>query len=185
MKEYSLLAKEKAYQLLNTGALILVSTMSTDQQYDIAPIAWQCPVDFDPVTKILFVTDKNHCTFRNIVETRQFIISIPHIIQVKLIKDVGSCSGSDTNKFEKFKIAAFKGNKINCLIPEEVIGFIECKCYNIVEDVTVAIVFGEVISASVDKEAYSNCLLSEKPEGKTLHHLSGNKFIAPGDFIIS
>jgi flavin reductase (DIM6/NTAB) family NADH-FMN oxidoreductase RutF len=184
MKEYISIPKDKAYHLLNFGPMILVSTVSADNKHNITPIAWQCPVEYDPTTRVLFVTDKDHKAFKNISETGHFIISVPHVSQLHLVKDLGSCSGNDTDKIEKYNINTFNGNKVNCVIPDDVIGFLECKLYKVVDEGSVAIIFGEVIAASADKEAYTGRVLTEKEEGKTIHHLGGSKFFSPSDTTI-
>jgi len=184
MKDYIRLSNAKAYQLLNSGAMILISTVSANGKYDIAPIAWQCPIDYDPVTRLLFVCDSDHQTFKNISETRQFGISVPHVSQLILVKEVGSCSGRDNDKFSKFNIQTFQPENINCLFPEDCIGYIECRVYNIITDCSVSLVFGEVLSSKADREAYNMRLLSEAEAGKTIHHLGGKIFISTGDNII-
>jgi flavin reductase (DIM6/NTAB) family NADH-FMN oxidoreductase RutF len=183
MKEYISIANEKAYKLLNTGALVLVCTVSANGQYNIAPIAWHCPVDYDPVTRLLFVTDQSHKTFSNIEETRQFVISVPHFGQVELVKILGSCSGHDTNKIDTLLIETIYAEVINCKVPLDCIGYIECQVYNIVKDKEVALVFGEAVRAKVDKEAFNNRLLSETEAGKPIHHLGGKLFYTASDVI--
>ena len=182
MKEYIKISNAKAYHLLNTGALILVSSISKDKKHDVAPIAWQCPVDFEPVTKLMIACDKDHKTFSNISETRQFCISVPHISQLNIVKNLGSCSGHTEDKIRKFNLTTTDCETIHCIAPEDCIAYLECKVYNIIEDET-GLIFGEVINAKADKHAYSGRLLSETEAGKTIHHLGGKVFITTGDKI--
>ena len=184
VKEYIKISNDKAYKLLNTGAMLLISTVSIEGKFDIAPIAWQCPVDYDRVTKLLFVCDKNHKTFRNITETEQFALSIPHIDQLKLLKDLGSCSGHDTDKIQKFNIHVAETDKINCCVPMNCIAYLECKLSKILDEGDVAIILGNVIHVKVDKEAFNKRLLSETESGKTIHHLGGKIFISTSDFLL-
>ena len=116
MKDYIKLSNEKAYHLLNSGALILVSTRDKKGNQNIASIAWQCPVDYDRATRLLFICDKDHKTFSNIEETNEFVISLPHISQVNLVKNLGSVSGKEVNKFTKFSVPTMADEKIKCLI---------------------------------------------------------------------
>lgn len=180
-KEYIKIHNDKAYHLLNSGALVLVSTVSKENEYDITPIAWHSPVDFDPTTRLLFVTDKEHKTYKNICETKVFGISIIHRDQIKIVKELGSISGHHANKIDKFTIQTHDAETINCKLPDKCIGYLECQVYNVIEDGGVAIIFGEVISAMVDKNAYNHRLICENEAGKTLHHLSGKIFIAPAN----
>jgi flavin reductase (DIM6/NTAB) family NADH-FMN oxidoreductase RutF len=184
LKEYIKISNDKAYKLLNTGALLLISSVSIEGKFDISPIAWQCPVDYDRVTKLLFVCDKNHKTFKNISETEQFAVSIPHIDQLKLLKDLGSCSGHDIDKIQQFKIQVIETEKINCCVPVNCIAYLECKTSKIIDESNVAIIFGNVIHAKVDKEAFNRRLLSETESGKTIHHLGGKIFITTSDHLL-
>jgi flavin reductase (DIM6/NTAB) family NADH-FMN oxidoreductase RutF len=184
MATYQQISNNKAYHLLNPGSLILVSSVSGEGVYNIAPIAWQCPVEYDPVTRLLFVCDLEHKTYKNITETKTFIISVPHANQLKLIKDFGGCSGNEIDKFKQLNIHSFKGSKVNSLIPEGVIGFLECKLYNVVIDGAVGLLFGEVVNAMVQEGLYEGRLLTENEECKPIHHLAGKKFYIPGDRVL-
>lgn len=177
MKNYVNISNEKAYHLLNSGAIILVSSRSLLNEYNVAPIAWHSPVDYGKTTKLLFVCDREHKTYQNIVDTSEFIISIPHVSQLKLTKELGNYSGRDINKFQLFAIDALNGKKINCKAPNNCIGYIECKLTKIVEEDSVGIIIGEALNTIVDHDSYTGRIMAENAEGKTIHHLGGNKFI--------
>jgi flavin reductase (DIM6/NTAB) family NADH-FMN oxidoreductase RutF len=184
MKNYVNISNEKAYHLLNTGALILVSSRSKLNDYNIAPIAWNSPVDYGKTTKLLFVIDTAHKTYENIIETKELIVSIPHASQLKLIKELGNYSGRDINKFNQFGINTRNGKKVDCKAPENCIGYIECKLLKVIEEDSVGIVICEALNTVVDHDAYTGRLLSEKTEGKTIHHLGGNMFITFSDELL-
>lgn len=184
MKEYIRISNEKAYQLINSGALLIACTTSNSGQFDMALIAWHTPVDYDPVTRLLIVLDKQHKTFKNITETKQFALAIPHIDQLALVKQLGSCSGIEVNKIEKFHLETFEADQMKILLPTECIGYIECKVYNILNDGEVALIFGEAVFVKVDKEAYTGRLLTETKAAKILYHVSGKQFTYPADEVI-
>jgi flavin reductase (DIM6/NTAB) family NADH-FMN oxidoreductase RutF len=184
MKEYIKISNEKGYQILNSGPLLLISSISFDNKNNIAPIAWQCLVNFEPVTKMMIACDKDHKTFKNILETKQFCISVPHISQLKLVKDLGSCTGNEIDKFEKFKLTTIKCDIVKCIAPEDCIAYLECRVYNIITNDSTGLIFGEVLNTKVDKLAYNGRLLSEKESGKTIHHLGGKVFISMADQLL-
>ena len=184
MKEYIKVSNEKGYQFLNSGALILVSSVGLNKNYDIAPIVWCCPIDYDKFTRLLFVCDKKHFTYKNIQETKQFGISVPDISQLQLVKDTGGCSGRDTDKIAKFNINVIDSEIIDVKLPFGAIAYIECKVYNIIMDGEVALIFGETVFVKADREAYNNRLLSETEAAKTIHHLGGKAFITTSDIIL-
>ena len=129
---------------------------------------------------------KVHKTYRNILETNKFIAGMPHISQVEMVRQTGSISGEKTDKFKEFKIDCSIGENIDCKIPDNMVGYLECKVVEIFDTGHLALVLGEVVNASVNPEAFDlneERLLCEKPAGKCIYHMGGGKFLAPGDII--
>jgi len=182
--KYIEIENNKIYKLLNNGCLIIVSTSDKNGNKNIAPIAWQTPVDYDPVTKILIVCDSNHKTSNNIKETKKFVIVIPHKSQKKLVIESGNITGNKFNKIEKLKVNYFLSKNYKYIIPEGSIGYIECELIKEYEEDGVLIFIGKAIFAEVNQESFADRLLCEKDEGKTLHHLGGNIFITSADKIL-
>jgi flavin reductase (DIM6/NTAB) family NADH-FMN oxidoreductase RutF len=183
MKTYKTITPDKAYKLLNTGAIILVSTKGRNDVKNLTPIAWNTLVDYEPVTRLLFVCDKEHKTYTNIIEDMRFVVILPHVSQTSLIKQLGSVSGKITDKIQQFEVNIFKSDLYEFDIPEGSIAYLECKVYRILDEGGVSIIFGEVENAKVDDEAFTDRLLSEKDAGKTLHHLGSKQFVQPGNDI--
>ncbi len=180
-KKYTDIPLDKAYKLINTGMLVVISSKTNDSTYNVAPIAWNCPVEYDPVTRIMFVCDKEHQTYVNCLKYNEFGVMIPHISQVNLVKKIGSCSGKEFDKFEKYHIQSFKAKNIDVIFPTDAIGYLECKIYKIIDDESVAIIMGKVLHAVVHEAAFEKRLLTEKPEGKAIHHLGGKVFSTSGE----
>jgi flavin reductase (DIM6/NTAB) family NADH-FMN oxidoreductase RutF len=184
MKTYKPISPEKAYKLLNTGAIILIGSVDSAGVTNLTPIAWNTLVDYEPVTRLLFVCDKGHKTYENISNTSHFVVVLPHSSQSELVKQLGSSSGKEVRKIEKFNVPFFASEKYQFPIPEDSIAYLECKVYRILDEGGVGIIFGEVEYAMADNLAFTDRLLSETEAGKTLHHLGGKQFIHPGDKII-
>lgn len=174
---YKKIAPSKTYRLINTGALMLISTMSKKKEHDIAPIAWVCPQELEP-PRLLICCDAGHRTYSNIKTTKKFIASIPHISQAATVEQCGSVSGRDADKFAKFAIKSITGKKTGCRVPLGVIGYLECrvkKAYNI--EGTMVIV-ADVLAAAADPRGFrGGRLLAEKAGGKAIHHLGGSGFV--------
>ncbi len=179
------LKKELIYRLININPLLLISTISKDKKYNIAPIAWGCPQEINP-PRLLICIDTGHKTFENIVKTKKFVACIPGISQLKLVKNTGSMSGKEVDKFKKFNIKSFTAPETGCKIPDGIIGYLENKVFKIIKIDTTAIVIGNVITAAVNKDAFDGKrLLAEKKKGKVIYHLGKNKFITTGNIIYS
>jgi len=184
MKEYADMPINEAYRLIGHGPVVLVSTCSSGGKYDIAPISWNCPVDNDPPLIILAV-DRDHTTFKNIKESKECILIIPHKTQVEIVKNTGACSGREIDKLKKFNIQCFNGRSAEAKIIKDCIGYMECRLKEIVKaDIEHGLIIVECIYAAARKDVYRNKrLLTESAEGKTLHHLGNNIFTSPSDEI--
>lgn len=175
---------DEAYRLINTGPVVMVSTISENNEYDIAPIAWVSPARKAP-SRVVIGVGRGHKTFTNIEETGKFIVAVPNISQVEMVKATGSVSGVDVDKFKEFDIEYIKGREVDCKIPCGVIGYIECKLLEIYGNDPLALILGEAVSAAVEEAAYDGTrILSESPAGKTVHHLGEKRFMTLGDAVI-
>lgn len=184
MNNYIEVPSSQAYRLVNIGPVILVSTCSKDGQFDIAPMAWNCPIHKAP-TRILVAIGKRHQTYRNIKDTGYFIICIPHESQAKMVMGTGAVSGKNTDKFSMFKIQTFNGAKLKAKIPVGCLAYIECKLFKTFDPGGSELIIGECIYAAADKNGFNKRLLPENKDGKTLHHLGGRDFVTTSDYVIS
>jgi flavin reductase (DIM6/NTAB) family NADH-FMN oxidoreductase RutF len=179
---YKNVEKEKIHRLINVNPLLLISTVSKDKKYDIAPIAWICPQEIDP-PRLLTSIDKGHQTYKNIKATKLFVACIPNIKQVDIVKKTGNISGSDLDKFKKFKIDSFIDNETGCKIPDGVIAYLRCKIKEVIYPS--AIIIADIISAEADEYAFDGDYLKvDNPKGKVIYHLGGDKFVTFANQIV-
>lgn len=116
-----------AYKLLTPGQTVLIATKGKrDGQYNLTPIAWTCPLDYEPVTKVLFVSDPAHQAAANIRRTNEFAVCVPLSNDDLIIEQCGSVSSADADKFAQFSISAHKAAAIDVMIPENCQSWIEC-----------------------------------------------------------
>lgn len=160
--KYEAVRPEEAYKMLNPGPLVLVA--SKGEVYDLAPIAWNCPVDYEPVTKVLFVSDPAHQTALNIKKTGEFALCVPHASQGDIVERCGSVSGKDTDKYSRFSIPALRGRSADVLIPDGCVGWIECGLVRVIAEGSVELFIGEARSAWVREGAWKNGLLKDSEE---------------------
>ncbi len=135
----------EAYRLVTPGVPVLVA--SKGRHYNLAPIAWNCPLDYEPVTKLLFVCDPAHQTARNVKETGEFAVCVPESADAPLIELCGSVSSPDIDKFERFSIASVKAEKIDVRVPDSAVAWIECKLIRVIPEGAVEIFLGEAVAA--------------------------------------
>jgi flavin reductase (DIM6/NTAB) family NADH-FMN oxidoreductase RutF len=156
--DYTEIAIERAYGLMNTGGMIWVCTKGNDGRYDVTPIAWSCPLDYEPVSRVLFVSDPAHACFANLTNRKEYAIALPTFTQRELVEKTGSVSGADTDKFDTFDIASFPARKIDVRIPDGSAAWLECRLIRTIPEGSVSIVLGEVIAASSLNNAWKERL---------------------------
>jgi flavin reductase (DIM6/NTAB) family NADH-FMN oxidoreductase RutF len=156
--KYDEVSPAEAYELLNGGGLIWVCTKSAAGRYDLAPIAWNCPLDYEPSSRLLFVSDPKHASFVNLRSSGTFTIALPTPVQLELVEKSGSVSGSDRDKYRDFGIESFPAKSQDVLVPAGVSAWLECRLLRIVEEGSVAVVMGEVQHAEAVKEAWKERL---------------------------
>lgn len=166
--DYRSVPPKEAFSLLNCGGIVLVCTRSEAGRYDLAPIAWSCPLDYEPTSRVLFVCDPAHATHENLLAKREFALALPAFDQRDLVNAAGSSSGRDLDKYAG--IASFAASKVDARIPEGAAAWLECRLLRTVSEGSVSIVMGEVISASAVDEAWK----------KRLHYVSEAVSYAPG-----
>ena len=164
---------DEAYELLNSGGLVLVCTRSSDGRYDLAPIAWNCPLDYEPSSRVLIVVDPGHQSYRNIEESGKFALALPTWAQKALVLSTGSVSGKAEDKYRKFSIEASLAEDADALIPAGVAASLECRLLETRRLGASMVVSAEVVRASAVPDAWKY----------RLHHAGGDIFYRPGDRI--
>lgn len=169
--EYADVPLADAYGLMNCGGLVWVCTKSADGRYDLAPVAWACPLDLEPVSRVLFVCDPAHASHANLLAAGEFAIALPCAAQRDIAMRTGSLSGRDADKYAELSIGSFPAGKVDVRIPEGVAGWIECRLLRAVPEGSVSIVFGEALAAKAVPEAWK----------LRLHFVSDKIAYAPGE----
>ncbi len=170
-KPYSKISVKDAYSLQNAGGLVFVCTKGAEGRYDLAPVAWSCPLDYEPVSKFLCVLDTGHKTWADILETRRFALAFPSIGQKELVERCGSVSGFKVDKFEAFSIPSIQGKALDLRIPEGVAGWAECSLIKTEILGTSGIVYGEALEARAKKDWWK----------ERLHYVGESIYFRPGD----
>ncbi len=184
MNEFIQIPPDSAHRLINHGPTVLVSTRDEKESFNLAPIAWNCPVGKNPPT-LLIVVGKGHKTKENIEKTGEFIVCVPHRDQTEMVLKTGKISGYEVDKFSHFSIEARPAEKVNALVPVGCIGYSECRVNKVVELEKVNIFIASVVKAWAKKGTFKERLLIEKEEAKTIHHLGGHLFSVPASEIIN
>lgn len=172
-----------ASRLVNHGPTVLVTSADGDGR-NVMAAAWSMPVEFTP-PRIAVVIDKKTYTRELVASSGAFGICIPGTALVDLTYAVGSCSGRDVDKFEKFGIATRPGPVLGLpLLEDGCAAWLECRLLPEphTED-AYDTCFGEVVAAAADPRVFSGGRWNFD-EGnaplQTIHHLGGGVFVRAG-----
>ncbi|MCX7775258.1 MAG: flavin reductase [Spirochaetaceae bacterium] len=158
---YKEMPSSEAYTLQNAGGVLLLCTHGVPGQtpfYDLAPIAWSCPFDYEPVSRMLAVCDTSHQTYRDVLATGEAVLALASADMQTLCEATGSVSGALVDKYAKFNIPAFRADSMDILIPEGVPGWMECRLVQTLVRGISGILFLDVIKAFAIEEFWKHRL---------------------------
>ena len=156
----------KAFTLMESGPVVLVTT-SDKKKNNIMTISWTMVVDFTPIFAI--TTGPWNYSFAALRKWKECVISIPTVEMLDKIVGVGTCSGADTDKFEKFRLTPVKGRQVQAPLIKECLANIECKVIDIIKKHNIVVLEG--VAAYFD---------NSRREKRTVHAVGDGTFIVDG-----
>jgi flavin reductase (DIM6/NTAB) family NADH-FMN oxidoreductase RutF len=168
---------EQAHRLLTSGAVTLLTAMYKDR-VGIMPASWAMPVSLQPLL-IAVAVNPTAFTHDLIDKSNEFVVNIPNSDLARAVKQAGSVSSRDVDKFKLIGLHPMRGLKLNAPLVEECIGHLEC---GVIERLTPGdhtLFIGEVQAAQVEAGTFEGVWLVEKEEAKVLHHLGGSTYCVP------
>ncbi|MDE1943743.1 MAG: flavin reductase family protein, partial [Betaproteobacteria bacterium] len=106
----------RAFTLLEPGPVVLVTTHDGKKD-NIMTLSWTLVVDFTPVFAI--TTGKWNYSFAALKKTRECVLAIPTIDLLDEVVGIGTCSGSDTDKFDQFGLTPLPGKVVKAPLIKE------------------------------------------------------------------
>jgi flavin reductase (DIM6/NTAB) family NADH-FMN oxidoreductase RutF len=156
----------KAFTLVEPGPVVFVTT-NDGHKNNIMTISWAMVVDFTPLFAI--TTGPWNHSYAALVKSRECVIAIPAVDQIDHVVGVGTCSGADTDKFEKFGLTPVQGTHVGSPLIMECLANIECNVIDIVEKHNIVVLEGLA--------AYFNGARKEK---RTIHAIGDGTFVVDG-----
>lgn len=163
MKEFQI---SKAFTLMESGPVVLVTTHD-GKKSNIMTISWTMVVDFTP--QFAMTTGPWNYSFSALRKKKECVIAIPTVDMLDTVVGIGTCSGADTDKFDKFMLTPVKGKHVKAPLIEECLANIECKVVDIVEKHNIVILEGVA--------AYFE---SSRKEKRRVHAVGDGTFIVDG-----
>jgi len=156
----------KAFTLIESGPVVLVTT-SDGKKDNIMTISWTMVMDFTPIFAI--TTGPWNYSYTALRKSKECVISIPTVDLLDKVVGVGTCSGADTDKFEKFGLTPVKGKYVRSPLIKECLANIECKVRDILQKHNIVVLEG--VAAYFD---------SSRKEKRTVHAIGDGTFIVDG-----
>lgn len=157
----------KAFTLMEPGPVVLVTTHN-GKKHNIMTISWTMVLDFTPAFAIC--TGAWNYSFAALRKHRECVIAIPTVDLLDQVVGIGTCSGTDTDKFAKFGLTPEPGKLVKAPLIKECLANIECKVVDMVSKHNLIVLEGVA--------AYKNTTRKEK---RTLHAVGDGTFIVDGD----
>lgn len=159
----------KAFTLMESGPVVLVTT-NDGERNNVMTISWTMVVDFTPMFAI--TTGPWNHSYAALRKSRECVIAIPTVDLIDQVVGVGTCSGTDTDKFERFELTPLAGKHVRAPLIRECLANIECKVVDIVEKHNIVVLEG--LAAYLDKT---------RKEKRTIHAVGDGTFIVDGERI--
>jgi len=156
----------KAFTLIESGPVVLVTTHDGERD-NVMTISWTMVMDFTPV--FAMTTGPWNHSYAALRRSRECVIAIPAVDLLDKVVGVGTCSGSDVDKFERFALTPVKARHVRAPLIKECVANIECRVVDIVSRHNIVVLQGLC--------AYRD---DARKEQRTIHAVGDGTFIADG-----
>jgi flavin reductase (DIM6/NTAB) family NADH-FMN oxidoreductase RutF len=156
----------KAFTLIESGPVVFITTHDGEKN-NIMTISWTMVNDFTPTFAI--TTGPWNYSFAALHKTKECVIALPTVDMLDKVVGVGTCSGADTDKFEKFKLTPVKGKHVKTPLIQECMANIECRVVDIIRKHNIVVLEG--VAAYVD---------TARKEKRTIHAIGDGTFVVDG-----
>lgn len=156
----------KAFTLIEPGPVVLVTT-NDGRRNNVMTISWTMVVDFTP--RFAMTTGPWNSSYAALRKSRECVVAIPTVDLIDEVVGIGTCSGSETDKFEKFGLTPLQARHVRPPLVAECLANIECRVVDIVKRHDIVVLEG--LAAYFD---------SSRKEKRTFHAVGDGSFIVDG-----
>jgi flavin reductase (DIM6/NTAB) family NADH-FMN oxidoreductase RutF len=160
------LALAKAFTLIEPGPVVLVTT-NDGKTNNIMTITWTMAMGFS--ANFAIATGAWNHSYAALKKSRECVLAIPTVDMLDTAIGIGTCSGTDTDKFRKFGLTALPAKHVRAPLIKECLANIECRVVDIVARHGIVVLEG--VAAYYD---------TARKEKRMLHAVGDGTFIADG-----
>jgi flavin reductase (DIM6/NTAB) family NADH-FMN oxidoreductase RutF len=141
----------EALTLLNIKPAVIVTTKGKDGSTNAAPYSWFSVVDYNP-PRVLLSSNMKRDTFRNILETHEFVLNFPGADLLKQIWTTSKHFPYGVNELEEAGLTWLPSEKVKPPRIKECRVHMECKVIWTKPIGAACVILAEIVSLSIDKE---------------------------------
>jgi flavin reductase (DIM6/NTAB) family NADH-FMN oxidoreductase RutF len=175
---------DKAWRLFNHGPVTLVSS-AHDGDENVMAAAWVMPLDFSPPKLAAVLAADTHT--RTLVErSATLVIQVPPRAMLSAVESVGSSSGRDTNKWERFGLERDRVPETHVPLVRGCVAWLAAR---VVPEPALAerydLFVCEGFAAWADDRVYRDARLRDDgpEELRSLHHVAGGAYVVDGPLL--
>lgn len=157
----------RAFTLIEPGPVVLVTTRDRERN-NIMTLSWTMVVDFTPVFAV--TTGPWNFSYAALKKSKECVIAVPSVDMLDQVVGIGTCSGTDTDKFEHFGLTPLAGRHVQAPLIAECMANIECRVIDIVKKHQIVVLQG--LAAYMDPS---------RRERRMLHAVGDGTFVADGE----
>jgi len=164
------------FRLLHPKLIALVTSCDKKGKPNVMTVAWITPAQDEPPV-VAFSVGKDSLTYRNLLETKEFVVNIPSIGMLSAVWVCGTKSGKKVDKFRASGLKASKSKSVRPPRVEGCVAYLECRLLKRIELEESALILGKVLRAEVSEELFdAKKSIYDAKKFKPILHLGGRYF---------
>ncbi len=168
---------EKVVYVTQPSPIVLVSTIDKNNIDNVAPFGMFMNCSTKPDNMIAIAISPKTDTYKNIKETKEFIVGIPQESMLSKLCKAGEKYESNINEFEITKLTPYKSKSLKCKRIQECIVNIDCIFINELETGNHNIIVGKVVGCDIDEDKFSENKVTLRNNIPKIYHITGNTFL--------
>ncbi|UWL61792.1 flavin reductase family protein [Brucella pseudintermedia] len=164
---------EKAYRILESGPILLVSTYGVDGRANLMTMGFHMMISHDPALVGVVIGPWDH-SHEALMESRECVLAVPTVDLAEKVVDIGNCSGDTVDKFERFDLTPVAAKTVSAPLVRECWANLECRMADDGWSQRYNLFVLEVRHISVD---------NARQEKRLIHHQGDGRFSIDGETI--
>ncbi|QRZ14306.1 flavin reductase family protein (plasmid) [Paracoccus methylovorus] len=157
----------RAFTLIEPGPVTLITT-NDGRRDNVMTITWTMVMDFTP--RFAIATGHWNHSWTALSASGECVIAIPTMDMIDTVIGIGTCSGAEVDKFERFGLSRCPGTHVRAPLLRDCLANVECRVVDIIEPHGIVVLDG--LAAWFD---------GDRSEKRTLHAVGDGSFVVDGD----